>query len=59
MTDSHFPASKSTSLVADDDPKLVTIVRAMLEQQGFNVRCAYIGSQLFAGLEEQKPDLTF
>ncbi len=59
MTDSHFPARKSVVVVVDDDPELVAILRIMLEDNEFNVRCAYSGPQLFAGLENQKPDLTF
>ncbi len=59
MTESHFPASKKTIMVVDDNPDIVDILRMMLEDEEFNVRCAHIGSQLFAGLEEQKPDLTF
>ena len=57
MTDSHFPASKRTIIVVDDCPDLVTIVRLLLENDGFNVMCAYNGTQLFDGLEKQKPDL--
>ena len=56
MTDSHFPASKRTIIVVDDCPDLVTIVRFLLENDGFNVMCAYNGTQLFDGLEKQKPD---
>ena len=57
MVDSHFPASKRTIIVVDDDPDLVNIVRLFLENAGFNVRCAYSGPELFASMEEQKPDL--
>ncbi len=57
MTDSHYPASKRTIMVVDDHPDLVEILRIRLESNGFNVRCAYSGKDLFAGLEEQKPDL--
>ncbi len=57
MTDSHFPASKSTIMVVDDHPDLVEIVRLTLESKGFNVRCAYSGQELFTGLEELQPDL--
>jgi two-component system alkaline phosphatase synthesis response regulator PhoP len=57
MTDSHSPAGKRTIMVVDDEPEIVTVVRLMLEQKGFNVRCAYNGQQVFADLEEQKPDL--
>ncbi len=57
MTDPLFEATKSTIMVVDDDPELVEIVRAILEQREFNVMCAYSGSQALAGLEKQKPDL--
>jgi len=59
MTDSYFPASKKTIMVVDDHPDLVEIVRTMLEAKGYNVMCASSGQQLFAGLEELKPDLIF
>ncbi len=57
MTDSHFPASNRTIMVVDDNPDIVDILRITLESKGFNVRCAYSGQELFAGLEKQKPDL--
>ncbi len=57
MTDPNFPSTKSTIMIVDDDHELVTIVRVILEQKGFNVRCAYNGPQLFADLDEHKPDL--
>ena len=38
-------------MVVDDEPELVAIVRLMLEQKGYSVRCAYSGPQLLAGLE--------
>ena len=44
-------------MVVDDDPELVGILRITLEGKGFTVRCAYSGRELFASLEEQKPDL--
>ncbi len=44
-------------MVVDDCPDLVTIVRLLLEDAGYNVMCAYSGPQLFAGLEKLKPDL--
>ncbi len=52
MTDSPIPASKRTIMVVDDNADLVEIVRLTLESKGFNVRCAYSGKDLFAGLEE-------
>ena len=57
MLDSHLPAGKSIIMVVDDEPEIVMVVSLMLEQKGFNVRCAYSGEELFAGLEEHKPDL--
>ena len=57
MTDQLFPATKSTIMVVDDDPDMVTLLRARLEQREFNVMYAYSGSQALAGLEKQKPDL--
>jgi len=57
MTDAHFLSIKSTVMVVDDEPELFTIVRLMLEQEEFNVRYAYSGPQLFAGLEKEKTDL--
>ena len=44
-------------MVVDDNPEIVDTVRLLLEQKGFNVRCANSGKELFAGLEKQKPDL--
>ncbi len=57
MTDPLFQATKSTIMVVEDDPDLVTLLRLMLEQKGFNVMCAYDGLQVVAGLEMQKPNL--
>jgi DNA-binding response OmpR family regulator len=59
MRDSHFPASKKTIMVVDDNHDIVEILRTMLEENGFNVRCAYSGEELFAALEKQKSDLIF
>ncbi len=53
MTDSHLPGSKRIIMVVDDDPEIVALVRVILEQAGFNVRCAYDGPQLFADLEKE------
>ncbi len=57
MTDSHSPVSKRTITLVDDDLEIVSLVRVILEQEGFNVRCAYSGKDLFTGLEKEKPDL--
>ncbi len=52
MTDQLFQATKSTIMVVDDDPDLVTLIRAILEQKEFNVRRTYSGLEFLAGLEE-------
>ncbi len=57
MTDSNIPGNKRTIMVVDDHQDLVDILRMTLESKGFNVRCAYSGKDLFAGLDEHKPDL--
>jgi DNA-binding response OmpR family regulator len=57
MKDSHLLASQFTLMVVDDNPDLVDILRITLEEKEFNVRCAYSGREVFAGLEEKKPDL--
>ncbi len=44
-------------MVVDDHPDVVDILRNILKENGFNVRCAYSGQELFAGLEKEKPDL--
>ncbi len=43
--------------MVDDERELVAVVRTMLEEKGFNVRCAYDGTQVFDFLKKQKPDL--
>ena len=57
MTDLHAPDSVNKIMVVDDDPEMVAMVRDILEQNEYNVRCALSGPQLFNGLEEQLPDL--
>ena len=57
MTESHFSASNRTIMVVDDEQEIVKVVCCMLEKKGFNVRCAYDGTQVFDDLKQQKPDL--
>ncbi len=57
MTDSNPSTNKSTIMVVDDNPDIVEILCKILEEKGFNVRCACNGKDLFAGIEELKPDL--
>jgi DNA-binding response OmpR family regulator len=44
-------------MVVDDSQDLVEIVRITLERNGFTVRCAYNGLQVFDVLRERWPDL--
>ncbi len=44
-------------MVVDDERELVAVVRNMLKEKGFNVRCAYDGTQVFDFLKKQKSDL--
>ena len=44
-------------MVVDDEQEMVKVVRGMLEEKGFNVTCAYDGTQVFDVLKQQKPDL--
>ncbi len=57
MTDMHFPASKGTIMVADDDIGIVNFVKTILERNGYGVQTADNGLEVFTRLEEQKPDL--
>ncbi len=57
MTDSHSPASKKTIMVVDDTEEIVTLLKLILETEGYLVQSAYRGKEVFKLLEEQKPDL--
>ena len=57
MTDSHSPASKKTIMVVDDTIEIVTLLKLILEREGYLVQSAYRGKEVFKLLEEQKPDL--
>ena len=57
MANLHIPSGKKTIMLVDDDPETIAVVRTILEQNEFNVRCAYSGLQLLDALAEQKPDL--
>ena len=50
-------AEEKTIVVVDDNPDIVSIVRTILEGRGYSVISAYSGEELFARLEERKPDL--
>lgn len=49
--------TRQTIMVVDDNPDIVNIVKAILEGKGYNALTAYSGAELFACLEQQKPDL--
>ncbi len=57
MIDSNIPASKSTIMVVDDNPDIVTIVKTLLERKGFKVQSAYSGLEFFNLLTKKKPTL--
>ncbi len=48
---------KKNILVVDDDPDVVTIITGILRSGEYEVRPAYRGKEVFARLEEKKPDL--
>lgn len=48
---------KKTILVVDDDPDVVTIIRGILSGGEYEVHSVYRGQEVFARLDEQKPDL--
>ena len=47
MTDSHLSTRKKTIMVVDDNPDLVDIIRLTIESNGFNVRSANSGIELW------------
>jgi DNA-binding response OmpR family regulator len=51
------PTSRRTILVVDDDAKIVRLVRAYLEREGFRVGEAFDGRQALERLDETQPDL--
>ena len=57
MIDSNNPASKRTIMVVDDNPDIVTIVKTLLEGNGFKVQPASSGQEVFILLTKKKPDL--
>lgn len=46
-----------TIMVVDDNRDIVTIVKTILESQGYNVVSAYSGQGLLSRLDGQRPDL--
>ena len=57
MPDSHLPVGNSNIMVIDDEPEIVKVVCVMLEGEGFNMKSANSGPELFASLEKEKPEL--
>ncbi|HUV74039.1 MAG TPA: response regulator, partial [Anaerolineae bacterium] len=47
----------SQVLVVDDDPGIVKVVRAYLEQAGFEVSVAYDGKKAMQIARNERPDL--
>jgi DNA-binding response OmpR family regulator len=50
-------ARTGTILVVDDEPKIVDIVRAYLEREGYRVLVAYDGQEALATTRRERPDL--
>ncbi|TAJ96940.1 response regulator [bacterium] len=48
---------KKTALVVDDEPDIVSIVKTMLEGEGYEVLCAGDGLEVFPLLKERIPDV--
>lgn len=48
---------KKNILVVDDDPDVVTIIMGILHSGEYEVQSVYRGREVFARLEEKKPDL--
>jgi len=44
-------------MIVDDEPHVVELVRALLEQEGFEVIIAYSGQECLEKLKDVKPDL--
>ncbi len=49
--------SQARILVVDDDPQIVRLVRAYLDQNGFETLLAYDGQEALSLIRSQKPDL--
>ena len=49
--------SQPRILVVDDDPQIVRLVRAYLDQNGFETLVAYDGQEALSLIRSQKPDL--
>ena len=50
-------ATKKTIMVVDDNADIITIVKTILEGNGYEVICASSGPELLTHLETRKPDL--
>ncbi len=57
MADMHLSGTQSTIMVVDDNPDMVTIIKTILEINGYGVQSAYNGLEVFNLLQEQKSDL--
>ena len=50
-------AGASAILVVDDEPQIVDVLRSALEDEGYQVACAYDGEQAWDLVHQQPPDL--
>jgi two-component system, OmpR family, alkaline phosphatase synthesis response regulator PhoP len=52
-----LPSSRQRILIVDDDKEIVRVLRAYLEQAGFDVSCAYDGNTALHIINSERPDL--
>lgn len=50
-------SAAKTIMVVDDDQSMMTIIEHFLSQEEYAVQTAFRGQEVFARLEEQRPDL--
>ena len=61
MTETELPAglpatAPPTVLVVDDEPAVADVLRLLLGEEGYEVRCAYDGAAALAEAERRPPD---
>ena len=53
----NTPAGTQSLLVVDDDPRLLDVLRRLLQRDGYDVACAASGAEALGLLREFRPDL--
>ena len=57
MSRKGFKSMAKRILVVDDDPEIVRLLRAYLEQSGYQALCAYDGESALHIIRRERPDL--